>query len=253
MNESYRLNDIYKKLKVRITGKDVHEIRISIKKLKAYRRLYYILCPENESKRKISITNNLFDISGRMRNIQVCLALLKKYEKAENCSYPGTRNYLLFKLKQSRQWTKQAFEEYKTDDLTEFEKLLQTAPAVNINEEETKITQAIKKVFRSIHHSSDKPHELRILLKRIYYWLKILPEESAASLFNLEKMNHIMTLLGDWQDNEILLEEINHYRKKVLAGTIPERELLKRLSYNLNQKKKLMSRDAMGEIKHIRR
>lgn len=253
-NESAVFEKNLTRLKTRLTVKLIHDIRVCIKKLKAYRRLYYLLEKSDETKLKLKETNNLFDTSGRMRNIQICISQLKKYEKANNCVLTGFRQYLSFKLKQSNEWTRQVVKQYKTNELPAFGNRIKKVSAGDTQEHFIqRILKIINALFHEVLKSTDHPHQVRILLKRIYYWLKILPAETAIAEYNLEKIDLVMTLLGEWQDAEILLAETKYFRKQVIPVSVKENDLLKNLSTGLKSKKKLICKDALSGISELKR
>jgi CHAD domain-containing protein len=238
------------KLKKTITVKAVHDARVCIKKMKAYRNLFYLL-NEDESKIKFKQTNKLFDVLGRLRNIHICLELIEDHEKeSNNDSYPELKAFLNGKIKQAKSWSKRSIKNYSDKELSEFELLL---AALQANDQEESIESKINSELKELEEIASQPHEIRRGLKKVSYWIKTLPEEQADQNYKTEKLNDVTDQLGAWQDNEILLGEINYFRKEFLPTSSDENKRLKALQKNIKEKKQSLTDEALNKPDFVKK
>jgi len=87
-------------LQERIKTEAIHDIRVAMKKLRAYLELYRQLKKEPDYDYLFLKTGQLFLTLGRYRDIEICLSLLKGLEKEtnKNFSFSGknTRQEIFF-------------------------------------------------------------------------------------------------------------------------------------------------------------
>ena len=88
-------------LLLRINTEPVHDIRVATKKLRALLSLYSLLKNEPEDEYFFQQTESLFDILGRNRDAETCLALTIAFEKESNSSCKEWKNYLMGKSHQN--------------------------------------------------------------------------------------------------------------------------------------------------------
>ena len=248
-NERILFDKHLDKLKKRVTVKSVHDIRVCVKKLKAYRRLFYEIHKETYSKVKLTETKNFYDTIGRLRNIHICIDLVSACEKEHEVKLKEFRGFLSQRKKQAADWAKHALEKYENDDLKSFELLLEGDVFIKDMRMETSLRNEANKGLSSLVNLTEQPHSVRILLKRIYYWLKILPD--ADQDYNMEEINNVLEKLGEWQDYEILLVELKFFRKQVIPAPFKEGEDLIRLEKNSSEKKTYLRSSALGKIDRI--
>jgi hypothetical protein len=83
------------------------------------------------------------------------------------------------------------------------------------------IPKAINAITNQLLGSRDYlkfPHQLRQHLKKIFYWVRMLPGELPVA-FHEKELHEITDDLGLWQDNEIFLARLRHLRKEYLPKT----------------------------------
>ena len=238
------------KLKKTITTKAVHDIRVCIKKMKAYRNLFYLLNTD-ESKIKFKQTNKLFDALGKLRNIHICLELIEGYEKENNNnSYPELNAFLNGKIKQAKSWSKKIIKNYDDKELSEFELLLTSMPT---DDQEELIGSKINSELKELEGIAYQPHEMRRGLKKVSYWIKTLPEEQAEQNYKTEKLNDVTDKLGSWQDGEILLKDIRYFRKEFLPKSSEENKQLKVLQNIIVEKKHSLNDEALKKPDFVKK
>jgi CHAD domain-containing protein len=238
------------KLKKTITIKAVHDIRVCIKKMKAYRNLFYLL-NEDESRIKFKQTNKLFDVLGKLRNIHICLELIADHEKkGDNNNCPDLRDFLNGKIKQAKSWSKRSIKNYNEKELSEFELLL---AAMQTNNQEESIESKINSKLKELEEMTSQPHEIRRGLKKVSYWIKTLPEEQADQNYKTEKLNDVTDQLGAWQDHEVLLKEIRYFTKEFLPSSSDENKRLKALQKIIKEKKQSLTDEALNKPDFVKK
>ncbi len=90
------------------------------------------------------------------------------------------------------------------------------------------------------NHLDRHPHEVRKLLKNIYYWALLRPENNLLTAEEHKKIKKALDLLGDWQDHEMLLRKTKHFRKDFVPGSKEEYATLKELESQLLEIKEKM-------------
>ncbi len=239
-------------LQRKIRGEAIHELRVAVKKLNAYLQFYSLLQKEkdpliNLNKQLLAKTSELFDITGRQRDVEICLELLTNLQKEFNFSCPQLIRYLKAILKITRTWSANAIQLFKNKELLRVKFLLnqddQFDNAETLNQKiEFLINTQLTEVFALFR----KPHQLRIKLKSIYYGFNLLEENEK---YQLEKLNNILDDLGRWQDMKVLLLRIKHFRKDYLPEPFSEFAILKKIESAINLKNKTILRNVRIKIK----
>lgn len=234
-----------------------HDLRVAVKKLRSYLKLLSILSPKNDYKAKFEKTEYLFSILGKLRDIEIGLSLLEAFEKENKIVYTAFKNQLQFARQQALARVKTAV---KNDDTKELANLTEQIEAGLKNIDASKITDKTKTivekelatVIRLAVHLSRQAHRIRKLLKDIFYWAS--PGAKDAPLLDTEtikKCKKIMELLGDWQDHEMLLRKLKHFRKDFVPDANHEYTLLKILERNIEDKMEAILKDADKSIRNI--
>jgi CHAD domain-containing protein len=164
----------------RPTKLSVHDLRVSVKKMRSYLRLKQQFTGE-EWKESFSKTSVLFKSFGRLRDYDMSLTLIRKFERKQFSSFIFFKEYLSVNRSLTRKWAKQnaiRFTEQEPDGFTEQFKLLAGSNA-EISERIIHLSALkIKKVKNLAKHFHKNAHEIRKQLKDVYYWLKTLPKRS---------------------------------------------------------------------------
>jgi CHAD domain-containing protein len=199
----------------RPTKISVHDLRVSVKKMRSYLRLKQQFTGE-EWKESFLKLSALFKSFGRLRDYDMSLILIRKLERKELLSFIFFKEYLSVNRSLTRKWAKQnamRFNEHEEDVFTEQFKLL----AGNNAEISERIIQQsvlkIKKAKNLAKHFQKNAHEIRKQLKDVYYWLKICPKDLAESFINMKVLDRVLNYLGSFQDHFILKKKIKQYIK----------------------------------------
>src|SRR5258706_755958 len=75
-------------LQKEISKDAVHDWRVAVKKLRSYAKLRARLTGKNENKKKPAPTDELFNVMGKYRDLQMSLALFSGIEERHKQKYP---------------------------------------------------------------------------------------------------------------------------------------------------------------------
>jgi len=217
----------------RPTKISVHDLRVSVKKMRSYLRLKEELTKE-EWKGSFSKISALFKSFGRLRDYDMSLILIRKLERKELLSFIFFKEYLSVNRSLSRKWAKQyalKFNEYEPGVFNQ-QFISLAGSKEEISEKIVELSALkIKKVKTLAKHFHKNAHEIRKQLKDLYYWLKISPKDFAERFINMKALDRILTYLGNWQDHVILKKKIKQY-----IQDLPKRNEEKVMLKNLEKK-----------------
>jgi len=229
-------------LKKQINAEAIHDLRVAIKKLRSYFKLYVIICEQADWKTDFSETEKLFSILGKYRDVEMNYNLVESYAEENLAAYPSLQSHFTASLRMAAGWIRNIVDEYESDELKTFsEKLnldLSNFTNAQIQDEIQKIIRGdLKKAIPHFKKLRENTHEVRKHLKDIFYWLELCPAEVIYSTSQRKKLHKILDGLGDWQDNEVLLIKVKHFRKDYMAKEADEYNDLKQLEKFIKNKK----------------
>ena len=230
----------------------VHDLRVSIKKMRSYLRLKEELT-KDEWKESFSKISALFKSFGRLRDYDMSLTLIRKVERKELLSFIYFKEYLSVNRSLTRKWAKQDALKFNEQEPDVFNQQFDFLPD---SKEEVceKIIQLsalkIKKLKNLAKHFQKNAHEIRKQLKDLYYWLKICPRGVAEGFINMRVLDRILTYLGNWQDHVILKKKIKQYTKD-LPKKNEEKEMLKSCNKKLETAQKQILNRAIKKWEEI--
>lgn len=206
----------------------VHELRLSIKKLRAFHKLAGPLCPEDTDdlihvKRRV---RKLFRIAGQLRDTQVQLHLLGTYEQQTGEQYPEFGRWLL-KREQKRMakfgFSPQPVLPHTKAHLThqQLGEILASASEETIKDvSNCVLTDLISRArnLASGHLSDRNLHRVRTLTKQVRYILSIMHRSFPEYTFDqvqVESLREIEAVAGYWHDNLVKLELLGKCMEKL--------------------------------------
>ncbi len=201
------------------TRKNIHQLRVTIKKIRAVLRLI-----ERTSKGSFNKTQHfamfaaLFQSAGKVREAQVNGKLIKKYTDAEGLSY---MNYLVDRETRAMEQLSEEANALNTFKLEILNKeLLKYARKVSdedIRQEATKyINHNLKKVIQ-YNNDLQKLHTVRKIVRTISVVLKYLEYDSSGAYneanlyYVVQKLNDI---IGEWHDGQVLVDSIRTFLRQ---------------------------------------
>jgi len=236
----------------RPTKDSVHDLRVAVKKMRSYLRLKEQITADKwkESFSKISA---LFKSFGRLRDYDMSLTLIRKFERKEHLSFIFFKEYLSVNRSLTRKWAKQdaiKFNEQEPDIFNEQFSLLAGSDAEICERIVHLAALKIKKVKSLTKHFQKNAHEIRKQLKDVYYWLKICPKDLVEDFINLKTIDRMLNYLGNGQDHIILEKKIKQYTKD-LPKKSEEKEMLKTFEKKLIAAQKDLVNKAIKKWKEL--
>jgi CHAD domain-containing protein len=229
----------------------VHDIRVAIKKLKAILELYIFLTAEKLWENPLNETETLFKVLGRQRDIDICLENLKKSVTESGFSFHELSSFFELVLKKARQWSSVAVRQYDENEIGRIKVLLKSEETQLTNEVTLQKAMTITtSQLLEARQLLKLPHQLRQHLKKIFYWVRMLPGKLPVAIHEKE-LHEITDDLGLWQDNEIFLARLRHFRKDYLPKTYDEYGQLGILALEIRNANKLLLGKALRKTRKL--
>ncbi|MBL7725081.1 MAG: CHAD domain-containing protein [Chitinophagaceae bacterium] len=239
-------------LRQKLNKEAIHDLRVAIKKLRAYFELYLLL-KKKEDLASVSLdeslhsTEELFNTTGRQRDVEICLEIITELKKNPAISINQLSLYLQAILKITKAWTNQEIHRYKNKELRKIAFLFKQELEFSISIElEQMIKRAIDEKIGMIRTYFKKPHLMRKNLKSVYYWLNLINQ---SEKYQPPLLHSILDDLGSWQDHDVLLVKMKHFRKDYLPKSFDEHAVLKELEKNILEKKSNLLRSAINKTR----
>lgn len=234
------------KIRKRTTKKPVHDLRVSVKKMRSYLRLRKKITHEPWKKDFIE-TSELYSSFGEYRDIQISLKLLAQLETKGIIAPLIFKKHIAYQFMQTRLTAKSKSSRYSNSELPKLTDQIKLRVKAYSNKEiadkiislSSKIKLKIKKLE---HHFFRNAHEIRKQLKNHYYWLLLLPKEEANKVMNLKKLDKLLGDLGNWQDHFTLIKRIEDF-------LTDKNKSVKRLFFRLLQVLKKEKRNLLENAK----
>ncbi len=235
------------------TKDSVHDLRVAVKKMRSYLRLKKEINKE-EWKELFSKIIALFKSFGRLRDFDMSLELLKKHN--ERLSFPFFKDYLLANKALSRKWAKENALMFNEEEPTPFNQqfisLQKQLPSGEICEKIIFLSRKrIKEVQELETDFHSNVHQIRKILKDVYYWIQICPKGSSGNIIDQKALDKMLNYLGSWQDNFILGQKMKRYRKDIANNT--EKKCIKDFEKKLVEENKELVENARSKWKEALR
>ena len=229
-------------LKEQITPEPIHDLRVAIKKLRSYLKLYLILGGKKIIEEEFSKTRTLFSIFGKHRNIEMTRALLIPVLQPDAVVRTPILLYLQLLQDQIAPFCTHAARQYDPDQLSVLtDQLRQDLENLNIENPAAAVRDVIDSSIRNIRndlkHFKKKSHLVRKGLKDIFYWSKMFDEDVFFTKQELKSLDKILDYLGGIQDQEVMITNLKSFRKTILANKIDESDFIKKLETKAGKKK----------------
>lgn len=222
----------------RPTKDSVHDLRVTVKKMRSYFRLNDEFTKE-EWRTSFYEIKQLFRSFGRLRDFDMSLELSRRSERKWQMSLLPFKQYLNANRSLTRRWTKQAAINFNEQQPI-FDFPFSYFNNLTIEEITEKIihisNEKIKKVKRLKKHFHKNAHEIRKQLKDVLYWLKICPKGVMDSIFDIKHLDQCLKYLGNWQDQFIFKNKIRQYTKELASKD--EKQTLAALKKNIDNVQK---------------
>ena len=221
--------------------KDIHQLRVRIKRLKAIFRLLEFIHPvEFKAKDHFRLFKPVFKSTGLIRESQINLSLLKKFQGTEKLH----KSFSKYITKLRPEWNTDL---NKSIDSFNYSRLDQIGQSVNDSFSRYTDLELVGLITDFIYSELDRIillldesdeleyiHEVRIILKNIKPLLGMLwpRDDSTFEQNHYNSLNRTETLIGNWHDRLVLSEALSMFFK---ARGKKKEKLLE--EYNTLQKK----------------
>jgi CHAD domain-containing protein len=206
----------------------IHELRLSIKKLRAFNKLagQLFMTDKHERIKLKHRVDELYKLSGQLRDTQVQIHLLDDIEEQEGNEYHEFKNWLLSREKKKiKRFSRKSrhMDTHATSQLHR-DKISQLLAEPN----ELKVVECADKVLTGLFVKARKLsegkindldlHRIRISTKQIRYILNIVQQCYPDFEFNkisVDSLREIETAAGLWHDNLVRVEYLSRCIEKV--------------------------------------
>ena len=231
MSEYYR-NEVglilyhVERVKDRFAMNDIHAVRVGIKRVKAVHRLMAHTYPERYRAKELNRPyRSLFRSLGKLREHQVCMALLRKHGGSRKLR----KEYLIYRfteLEEIKREIRDAISSFSHLELqdTELYSLNEALSELN-HQEERELLQRFIQGQRAFAlqmigswNSDDELHKVRIKLKNIKPFLKLLAGRRQTGYIRRDfaRLNRSEKLIGKWHDRLILSESLRLFGESIV-------------------------------------
>jgi len=236
--------------------KAIHDLRVAVKKLRSYLELLTMLFKKIQEEPGFEKTGQLFKVLGKHRDIEIGLLLLEGFEKEHKLTYTAFRFHLKVALQRTQRWVQHALIKYDESELTQLTRQLglhlkETNRQELLKEINIIVDKENKKLARLVKHLAVQPHDIRKMLKNVFYWINICPKDFLFNSTQVNKLKKSLDQLGDWQDHEMLHSKIKHFRKDFVPTSREEYQQLKDLEKDIERKMELMLAKAAEHIQFV--
>lgn len=199
---------------------DIHQLRVSIKKLRAIWTLTELVSDRKWKKKKhFALFNKLFSTAGKLREAQINQELIRNYSSRLE-DYKLQLGMIEFKqLKKLKKRIKQ-FDQARLEDLNRT-----LIKKINTISDDYVLTIAKQHVsafklnttgLEEDSDNNDQLHDIRIALKAIQEILFIIKKlgNSKDSEKKLKKIKVLNEAIGTWHDYDVLIDSLQKYHEE---------------------------------------
>lgn len=208
---------------------DIHKVRVGIKKLKAFHRMMAFTYPDQFSAKVLNRSYKMvFRSFGKFREKMICIRLFKRYSGSSGLKRKY-REYLMSDMAVIQEEIVTLTGDFTRNQNSGIQKdMFDMLSGIYLTEEIGMIESFIEnqrlKAVDLFEKSSgyEKLHSIRILLKNIKPFLKMLSvrEESKFLKMDYKLLNRTETLIGNWHDREILERSVQVF---ISGYSLPEK------------------------------
>ncbi len=197
--------------------KNIHDLRVSIKRLKAFYRLLLSVDSDFPYRLYMAPWKASYEQFGHIRNQQVVLKLSKSCAKGLNIPYKS-------ELPPGNQANKIEFHKIKKSLITESQSAVKDSlRKLSWSRAEKYLRCQFHKIDKMLHHENiekkERIHDLRKALKDFNYNLRFLSEINTDNYDkkSLAWMKNIMEVIGKWLDLNMALKALkyNHIKHDI--------------------------------------
>ncbi|MFI5185471.1 MAG: CHAD domain-containing protein [Chitinophagales bacterium] len=232
-------------LQQQLNADAIHDLRVSIKKLRSYLKIYIALSGKEDTEGLFSETRKLFSLFGRHRNIEMSRKLLQSFPGTNKQSLNSVLAYLQLLLDQVSEYCREILCHYKNEDLDKLTTLVEQSPTQYNTEETIKtvrglIASSMENINHNLKHFREKSHLIRKDLKNIFYWVKTFENDPVLTKPLVKLIDKILDHLGNIQDHEVMIKNLKIFRKTILSRGIAEYNQVETIESDAKNKKEIL-------------
>jgi CHAD domain-containing protein len=235
------LHDNVVRLRDEMNVEAIHDLRVAIKKIRSYRKLYAALFSKKDPGKAETI-RELFSVLGRHRNMEIAKKLLISFSDKKQPPLNSMLVYLQLLQDQITPFCKKTIEDFIEEPLEKWtNEIKEDLESLGLDELTIRAKEAIaasvKAVKHDLKHFKKKSHLVRKHLKDIFYWSNIFEQDVFFTRQQVKSLDRILDHLGSVQDHEVLSTNLKNFRKTILTGSLQEYDRVKRMELNAKKKK----------------
>ena len=212
----------------RPSKKNIHDFRVSVKKLKSTGKLVHLAFPDANLPR-LELIPHFFKVAGHLRDWDMSRQLLGSLLRKENSDLPVQRKTMAALHRISRDQTLTAAMEPLASELAQFSgelhAVLQGYPDAELEARVQDIArQQLDQLMERLEQWPDQAHALRKKGKRLYYWMDACPVNSLFGPKQFRQLHQCLQALGHWHDHQVLRQRVRACSKLALVKTAAEKE-----------------------------
>lgn len=220
-------------IRQRPVKKAVHDLRVAVKKLKSCLRLAHDSSIDHEG-RKFDSIQQFFRVTGKYRDVDISLSLLRKTGREEKISIPAFSRNLQAMQRATRDMVRVSAQmEYETELGTlsawmkeKLSPVTDEALAAKTEELAAEILETVRELSKKFAHNA---HAIRKQLKQLFYWLKLCPVNPFFDKTQMKNFEKALTALGTWHDYFVLHGKTRSFRKEYLVKGTADHDHAKKL------------------------
>jgi CHAD domain-containing protein len=204
----------------RCEEEDIHQLRVSTKRIKALLELFLSIMPEhNFTEKYFSIYSSIFNKSGNVRNIQIIQNIISsmivhipsRFDEYLRIKAANSKKEMLFEIERfdRRKLYRQNSKLYKIIKLFDDSDTIEKSHFI-LASNFSKVLHLLDNDYEGI-----KLHKIRKKLRSSGEIMKVIneiePNEKVSMLF--KELKEIRDILGFWHDYEILSDYVKNFEK----------------------------------------
>jgi CHAD domain-containing protein len=214
--------------------KAIHDLRVSIKRIRALFRLVERFNPKQfDSGENFRRFKQIFRPAGVLRDWQVQDKLLRHYAQSLNLKLNDYFEFLAKAQSKAQKQFQKSLLDFDTDKLTKNTKRLNESLARLADQHiRPKTVDLLNQQFALAQELSlnleeeENLHEIRKITKAAFYKLNLVFKERANSPKPFQALKDLEEMIGDWHDRQVLLQRLRRFVKGEQGETLTEYQKL---------------------------
>jgi CHAD domain-containing protein len=223
----------------------IHDLRVAIKKLRSYIKLYSSLCKKKEPEPLLAMLKTVFSVFGKHRNIDIMKELTPSLSQKNKPVPKPFLVYLQLLQDQVNPYCTKVVQEFNKDEFGELtgdvKQELERLNALELqNSVKELVATMIKALKRDLKHFKKRSHLVRKQLKDIFYWSNVFEGHVGFTKPQLKKLDKGLDHLGNIQDLEVTITNLKNFRKTIAANSSADYDLVKKMEVEAHKRQDVL-------------